>query len=66
VIHISGDDAFTIRRPYGIRGSLTRIRAYDAAGKLLSAPKARDTGDEAEIEPVAGAVRYVLEFSGER
>jgi hypothetical protein len=64
VIHISGEDAFTIRRPYGVRGRLTRIRAYDVEGKSLSPPKARDAGGETQIEPVAGAVRYVLAFSG--
>ncbi|HZO89141.1 MAG TPA: hypothetical protein VFB38_12460 [Chthonomonadaceae bacterium] len=64
VIHISGEGAFVVRRPYGRRGVLTACAAYDAAGKRLAPAKVHDSGAETWIEPVADGVRYELAFSG--
>ncbi len=66
VIRISGEGAFTIRRPYEARGDLVACEAFDVEGKRLGAPKASDTKEETRIEPVDKAIKYVLQFSGKR
>ncbi len=66
VVHISGKERFCIRRPFGVQGALTSCRAYDVEGKELAKPVTHDSGQATCIEPVQGAIRYVLEFSGKR
>ena len=63
VIHIAGDGAFTIRRPFDVRGQVKAVETFDVEGKALAAPKFSDDGKETRIEPVAGAIRYVLNFA---
>ncbi|MGC8668121.1 MAG: hypothetical protein ACP5VE_08415 [Chthonomonadales bacterium] len=66
VIHITGEDRFVVRRPYGVTGSLVKCTVYDAAGKKLASPVVYDAGSSSWITPVPGGVRYVLTFSGKR
>jgi hypothetical protein len=66
VIHISGQERFCIHRPFGVRGALVSCKAYDVEGKELARPTTYDSGQSTWIEPVRGAIRYVLEFSGKR
>ncbi|MDW8105316.1 MAG: hypothetical protein RMK92_09930, partial [Armatimonadota bacterium] len=66
VIRISGKERFRIARPFGVQGALVSCKAYDVEGNELSLPTTADSGRETWIEPVAGAVRYELEFSGRR
>jgi hypothetical protein len=62
IIRISGQGAFVVRRPYGVKGKLIKCEAYDVEGKLTTAPGTQETGTETRIEPVTNAVRYVLLF----
>lgn len=62
VIHISGTNAFTLRRPFALRGALDTIEAFDLDGRSLAAPEHRDAAGETCIQPTPGAVRYVLRF----
>jgi hypothetical protein len=66
VIHISGKERFRIGRPFGVQGVLVSCRAYDVEGKELARPATHDSGESTWVEPVPGAIRYVLEFSGKR
>lgn len=64
VIHISGEGPFEVKRPYGVRGSVVEVAAYNIGGKALEKPVAHDDGVATRLEPVAGAIRYVLSFRG--
>ncbi len=64
VVHISGEEAFTVRRPFGRRGSATVCTAFEASGRPLPAPALTGSATETTIQPRPGAVRYVIEFSG--
>ena len=64
VIRISGKETFRVNRPYGVRGALVSCRAFDVEGKETAKPTVRDSGQATWIEPVAGAIRYELQFSG--
>lgn len=64
VVHISGTNAFTVRRPFQYRGGLETITAFDLEGKPLRAPDHRDAQEETCIQPTPGAVRYLLRFRG--
>ncbi len=64
VIHISGKEPFCIRRPFGVRGAVVSVHAYDVDGNELPKPGVRDSGEATWIEPVEKAIRYELRFSG--
>jgi len=64
VLRIAGDGPFLVRRPFGVRGAVMGIAAFDVEGGLLARPVHRDGGRETWVEPVAGAVRYEIQFSG--
>jgi hypothetical protein len=66
VMRTSGEGAFVIRRPYGVRGSLASAEAFDVDGNKLPAPAWRDTDSETRIDPVDKAVRYELQFGGRK
>jgi hypothetical protein len=63
VIRISGEGAFLIRRPYGVRGKLLEGEAYSVEGKSLGRLAGEDSTTETRIEPLAQAIRYVLRFA---
>jgi len=66
VTRIAGDEAFVVRRPYGVTGALVRAEAFDADGVRLPAPVVRDSGRETWITPPKDSVRIELSFSGKR
>ncbi|MBI2926326.1 MAG: hypothetical protein HYY24_11565 [Verrucomicrobia bacterium] len=63
VLRISGDGAFTVRRPYKVRGACVTCDAFDVEGKRLASPVCHDSGGETRVEPVEKAVRYTLGFA---
>jgi hypothetical protein len=62
ITRISGKGAFVIRRPYQVRGRCQGCEAFDVEGRRLIEPVIQDGLEETRIEPVDGAVRYVLRF----
>lgn len=64
VIHISSDGEFIVHRPFNVQGKLIACAAYDVHGGRVPRPIAHDSSGATRIEPVAGAVRYTLQFSG--
>jgi hypothetical protein len=62
VIHISGEGAFLIRRPYHRGGTCLAVEAFDVDGRNVGTPTYHDTGTETRIAPLAKAIRYVLRF----
>ncbi len=63
VLRISGKGAFTIRRPYKVRGACVACEAYDVEGKPMPTPVWKDNGNETRIEPVEKTIRYTLRFT---
>ena len=66
IIRISGTGAFTIRRPYRVRGECIACEAFDVEGRRLTAPRWSGTAGETQIEPVDKAVRYLARFGAKR
>ncbi|HSV72684.1 MAG TPA: hypothetical protein VLH79_02880 [Chthonomonadales bacterium] len=66
ITRIAGDEAFLVRRPYGVTGAVARCEAFDVEGARLPAPLLRDGGRETWVTPPAGAVRLEMTFDGKR
>lgn len=66
IIRISGSGAFTIRRPYQMRGSCFACEAFDLDGKRLAMPDCHDTDNETHIVPEDKAMRFDLTFGPRR
>lgn len=64
VILISGSTPFLVRRPFHCRGALVECEAFDEAGNRLDPPTFSGDDLESRIEPVPGALRYLLRFAG--
>lgn len=64
VIAIGEPEMFLVRRPYGMRGAVARLAAYDVEGKPLHAPGYTDSGEATWVHCVPKAVRYEIAFTG--
>ena len=66
LVHVSGHDEFTVRRPYQVSGALSTCEAFDVEGQEIASPECHDNGDETRIKPLEKALRYVLRFGEKR